>query len=301
MIRYMAAKVLMFKHEVANRALFEEHITASALMTAIWGRLKDSAIIEVTIEGLSWATQDPLLELYLKCFGEIQNVKARSVMWMKGKEPGEDEFKMMGVRKAYMTINRSIPIHNIIAGDVVVIKHEGQSECRNCKMPKEVCKGGPDRQCRTANKWIDALEAFLPTINLDLATMKYKGRLGELVEDEIPEVGTMTRTDDILQLDTKQMLGSIIVDGIEDHKPESIWELGHNRITEFIMKRPQLTEETQEDRQSINQRDTNILLDTKETKGRRMNEVERKSFIKRGGQSTLGKWEIKGPPVLMKC
>ena len=74
--------------------------------------------------------------------------------------------------------------------------------------------------------------------------MKYKGRLGELVEDEIPEVGTMTRTDDTLQLDTKKMLGSIIVDGIEDHEPESIWELRHNRLTEFIMKRPQLEEET---------------------------------------------------------
>jgi hypothetical protein len=125
MIRYMAAEILMYDHEVANRALFVEPITASAWMTAIWGRLKDSAIVEVTVEGLSWAAQDSLLELYLKCFGEIQNVKARPVMCIKGKEPGEDKFKMTGVRKVYMMLTRSIPIRNIIAGDVVVENQMG--------------------------------------------------------------------------------------------------------------------------------------------------------------------------------
>jgi hypothetical protein len=140
-----------------------------------------------------------------------------------------------------MTFTSSIQICNIIARDVVIIKHEGQNKCSNCKMPKEVCRGGTERACSKVNKWIDALEEFLPTINLDLATMKYKGRLDGLVDDVIPEVGIMTRIDDTPQLDPNIMLGSVIVDGIEDHKPESIWEMGHNR-----------------------------------TKGRRMNEVERK-------------------------
>ena len=90
------------------------------------------------------------------------------------------------------------------------------------------------------------------------------------------------------------------MDKIEDHEPESIWELGHNRLTEFIMKRPQLEEETQEDRQAIIRRDKNIMLDTKVTKGRRMNDVKKKSFTKMGGQTLFGKWEIKGPPVIMK-
>jgi hypothetical protein len=90
------------------------------------------------------------------------------------------------------------------------------------------------------------------------------------------------------------------LDKIEDHEPESIWELGHNRLREFIMKRPQLEEETQEDRQAINLRDKNSMLDTKATKRRRMNDVNKKSFTKRGGQSLLGKWEIKRPPVIMK-
>ena len=153
---------------VATRLIFEAPvIAASGLMTAEWARLKDTAVIEVVIEGVSYATPDQLLELYLSCFGEIKQLKAKKVMWDKMREE-DGSLKATGTRRVWMTLKTgtTLPVKNLLAGDIFTMKHDGQHECYTCHMPKEYCSLG-SRACKKEQNWKVALEQVLREVGLD--------------------------------------------------------------------------------------------------------------------------------------
>jgi hypothetical protein len=137
--RPLESKVYFKEREKAKLVVFKQYIRASSNMRAIWGRFKDTAVVVLTIEGLSRVVTYNTLEFYLECWGTLQLIKDPTVVW---------ERTMLTRRFTGTTI----PIKNYIAGDVVLIKHDGQPECNKCHMGKEDYPETTATKCLNSNQ-----------------------------------------------------------------------------------------------------------------------------------------------------
>ena len=98
-----------------------------------------------------------------------------------------------------------------------------------CKLLREYCTEGLGK-CIKQQDWKAALARVLKDVEIEMSAVEQKGRTQEVSVDLAVSPEYEERSEGREELDKPKNLGHIIVEGMANHKIESLWKLGHEKL-----------------------------------------------------------------------
>ena len=133
-----------------------------------------------------------------------------------------------------MTINKAIPVKNIIQGGIVTVSYPGQQECYKCKNPSEKCDGrGIAKKCsaKESVSWKTRLKERLSELHYNLSDMEVGGEVEEGEDEDQEALGQSTEEEEeAIELITGELLEEFNIVGMRRMEKDVLWEMVKRRM-----------------------------------------------------------------------